>query len=178
MSTIIKKYDNGVIKSIGVSKKGVKTGIHIKYNRDGNVYIKQVFRNGKLHGLFEKFHPNGLINYRVSFRYGKKYGNYNSWYIDGSNNVTCYFIDDFLVGHYEKRFRSCNLEISCFYSCELVFKKIKKSSKENLVGPYKEYYENGTVKKSCLYKDGVEISEEVHSEVQPGEDIIVSSFLF
>ncbi|AYV80454.1 MAG: hypothetical protein Harvfovirus1_79 [Harvfovirus sp.] len=106
----------------------------------GTVKVKCFYKNGVLHGKYEEFGRDGRVRVKCE-------------YVDGEIVGKFYSVENNLLEYYEsgegvhKEFHS-NGRVSVVFDCD------EKKTTPN--GSYKEYFSDGTLKKSCGYsKDGV-----------------------
>lgn len=73
------KYDNGQIKIKEIFKDGKYNGEQFTYYDNGQVESKATFENGVAVGTFYAYHKNGEVSYTGDFLNGKRNGEWNRY---------------------------------------------------------------------------------------------------
>lgn len=76
---VIGKYENGQIKIKENFKNGKYDGEQLSYFENGQIKEKINFENGVAVGTYYEYHKNGEIAYTGTFFNGKKNGNWNRY---------------------------------------------------------------------------------------------------
>ena len=73
------KYDNGQVKIKEIFKEGRYNGEQFTYYDNGQVESKATFENGVAVGTFYAYHKNGEVSYTGNFLNGKRNGEWNRY---------------------------------------------------------------------------------------------------
>lgn len=109
---------------LGKSLKN-RSGLFVRYNRNGNIILSTTYRKSLLHGPFLRFYDNGQKADSGNVNRGNNYGTWKSWYDNGQ-------LKD--VRHFEIAHTSRGLEFSL------------------QTDEYKSWYPDGTLKDSGYYR--------------------------
>ncbi len=118
-------------------------GILETYNPKTKIlYIKENYKNGKLHGLYEAFYYNGNLLVRRNYKNGKENGLHEGWYDNGQLNLRCNYKNDKRDGLCEIWDSDGGLSHRYWY-------------KDGIYeGLYQTWYPDGTKGVTCNFKDG------------------------
>lgn len=72
--TVKTYYENGRIKSAIPYLNGVREGVAIFYNDDGNIIEERNYLNDKVDGLVKLYYPNGNLKEMYNIENGKRHG--------------------------------------------------------------------------------------------------------
>ncbi len=76
-------YDNTVVRSIVEYKNGVENGETKKYDPEGNLRLKTIFKNGKVDGVTIRFYENGMMMDSLNIIDGNNIGWAKRWDLKG-----------------------------------------------------------------------------------------------
>jgi antitoxin component YwqK of YwqJK toxin-antitoxin module len=148
-------YDDGKLKSIGTSKRGLPDGIFREYDVNGNltdtakIYSEgKLLRQGKLddqgreQGLWREFYEDGKIKSEGNYKDGKREKPWNFYFNNGQVEQTGEYVKGKPSGEWKKYFQDGNLNRDEFYD----------NGKEN--GIMTEYARDSTIIAKGNYVDG------------------------
>lgn len=143
-------YENGNLKEKGSNKYGEGTvdGLYELYYSTGTKWKSGTYLNGYKHGDYEEYYPSGKLKISCAYKIS-------------DNRITNYGQYDFYEGDNGWKSEECG---------EVVFEKYDDS--QFLTGEYKEYYESGTLKKVCTYKNGCQNGQCIEYYENGGINII------
>jgi len=98
---VVETYDNGNIKSIVYHKKS-RTGIEkVKYegyHKNGQKWLEETYKDGKLNGLWTYWDENGEKKREGNYKDGKRDGKWTEWSGGGTSKFPS------IMGPYHKSF--------------------------------------------------------------------------
>ncbi|MEA1887334.1 MAG: hypothetical protein U9N72_09005 [Bacteroidota bacterium] len=117
---------------------GKKSGYYLKYKRDRSyglyVWSKELYASDKRQGTVYIYYPDGSVKQTIPYLDGKKQG-LSKEYNEEGKVITLYeYNNDFMI------------------SRERINRKDSEGIKQ---GPWKEFYDNGNIKKEMTYRNGM-----------------------
>ena len=82
--TYTKVDSTGILMEKGNFKKDTLQGIRELYYPDGQVKVRERYRNGQIDDLYEYFYPNGKVELQGYYINGEMYGVWRKYLDDGS----------------------------------------------------------------------------------------------
>jgi len=79
----IERYDDGKIRKIYFSRKGLKVGTEKVYYRDGKINKEKKYAKGALHGIATTYYPSGQKYVVAHYANGELSGEYRIFEEDG-----------------------------------------------------------------------------------------------
>jgi antitoxin component YwqK of YwqJK toxin-antitoxin module len=137
------------------------SGTCTHYNKEGEVYLKESYKDDVLHGKVRHF-ENGVETVLENYKNGKLHGESKGVTLEGVVWLEANYVEGKLNGKHILRFANGNLKVEENYN------------EKGKDGVQKRYYENGQLAHSATYADGCLSSvDEVFSEdgraLNPGD---------
>ena len=128
--------ENGRLKTQENYRNGVLDGLKTEYFQNGQLETQENYRNGVLDGLKTEYFQNGEINSTTEYVNGKKSGMFNIFKPNQQGKkFECYYLNDKKNGK----------EINYNLTGNVIYWEYSYLNDEK-VGPFKEYYDNGSIK--------------------------------
>ena len=115
--------------------QGEKEGTWEWYYSTGTIDEKGTFKNGEKHGNYKAFHPNGLLKYEVNYTHDKADGVYTYYNNKGALLKRIIYTE-----------KGSHGPVKEYHNVGKLLKKYEYVFEEgDYVGPFKEYFANGTI---------------------------------
>ena len=84
LKPIIEYYDDGKIeRAYSVDKNWHRQGPYEDYHKNGQLWAKCTYKDGKKDGPYESYHENGQLCVKCTYKDGKKNGPHEEYYENG-----------------------------------------------------------------------------------------------
>jgi antitoxin component YwqK of YwqJK toxin-antitoxin module len=139
---IVSYNENGELKMKETYKDGKKDGVWEWYYENGELSRLETHKDGKKDGVWEWYYENGLLEYKETYKDGKKDGVWEWYYENGQLSRLETHKDGKKDGVWDEYYENG----------QLAHKGNYKDGRE--YGVLEWYYENGQLKDKTTYKDG------------------------
>jgi|688.fasta_scaffold72338_4 antitoxin component YwqK of YwqJK toxin-antitoxin module len=141
-------FENGELKEKGNFSNDKIDGIIKQYNESGNLLYEINYYQGIKNGTEREFFPSGKIKNEFQYKNGKQEGISKEFYENGNIKSEITMRNDKKHGAFKGYFENGKIQ----YSGTIDTTSLAKLS---LLGEFKQYNENGTIKeRRFVYKDG------------------------
>ena len=154
----VKNKDGVVVESYFVDKKNPETkiGVYNKYYDDGKILEVANYTDGKLNGERNLYYPSGKLMQTENYIDNKYEGKFTAYYEDGSLQQDGIYKDNMMNGVWKNYFTAPKNKV-----------KEEITLKDNhVLGPYKEYYNNGNIYAAGNKKEIMDDIDVFDGEVQ------------
>ena len=141
LKPVIEYYDDGKIeRAYSVDKNWHRQGPYEDYHKNGQLWAKCTYKDGKKDGPYESYHENGQLCVKCTYKDGKKNGPHEEYYENGQLKEKCTYKDGELDGPHEKYYENGQLkEINVYKKgVPLYGEEAAKYLKKNYPIKYKE----------------------------------------
>tara|TARA_B110000259_G_scaffold112128_1_gene128024 strand:- start:322 stop:1488 length:1167 start_codon:yes stop_codon:yes gene_type:complete len=141
---IFENFENGQLQLKENYKDGVRNGVFESYYENGQLAEKENYKFGDRDGLYEGYFESGQLKSKENYKDGVRNGVFESYYESGQLN------DKLSEGEYKSYYENGQLKENYKYG--------------NSDGLYEGYYENGQLAEKGSYKP-VEITSELVEQI-------------
>ncbi|ALJ03682.1 hypothetical protein APS56_00305 [Pseudalgibacter alginicilyticus] len=143
-------FNEGNLHKVENYKNGLLDGVYQEYYENGKLFKEGVYNKGFLKGPLKTYYIHGTIKHITEYNESGKHGIQEKYNIDGTlAEILTYAIDN-KNGSFKK-----------FHEDGKTLKKEGSYKNNILAGIYKEYYNNGDISLSCIYKEGFKDGPEI-----------------
>ena len=107
------EYRDGVAYEINSANPF--TGILVEYNLDGNLSLREHYKDGRKDGAAELYHDNGQLSLSVNFKEGKEEGLYEHYFENGQLDTKGNYINGLEDGTWESFYHTGGLAYAIQY---------------------------------------------------------------
>jgi antitoxin component YwqK of YwqJK toxin-antitoxin module len=127
----------------GAVKNNKLEGTWLRFHENGNIQIKENYKDGEKNGLQEWYDENGQLDEKGNYQDGKQDGRWESFFKDGKTNI---------LSNWKNGIELNQTRFKYYESGQL--EQRENFKEEELNGLYERFYENGQLKETGNYQDG------------------------
>lgn len=90
---MLERYDDGALKSRSSVSAGLLHGLSEGWYTNGQVQVREPFRNGLSHGVRTKWYPDGTKSSEATIVDGKLHGKFRRWHNNGALAEEIHFLE-------------------------------------------------------------------------------------
>ncbi|MBO7254451.1 MAG: hypothetical protein J6V36_04025 [Clostridia bacterium] len=162
---------NSGLSSIAITNQydhdGIEEGLYSEYTEEGRLKLRCIYKDDKKDGHYVEYDEEGRLKLVCSYKDGKKEGFYKRMEQEGRLFMFGEYQNDMKTGLFEVYARGALVikgnhlndkkdgQFQEFYPGTQQLKCESSYKEDKLDGLYKEYNQDGTLKKECVYEMGI-----------------------